>query len=204
VSASPGLVLLGFGGHARSVADVALTAGYIRLLFVDQNAVDGECFLEFPVQRAMPPQDGGWVYMSCAGDNHRRLTQIHEMAAANLPLATIVSPLATVGRGAAVAAGCFVGHHAHIGPLARLGAGCIINTGAVVEHDCVLGECAHVSVHSCVAGYGRLGDRVFLGAGAVVIDRVSVTSDVVVGAGAVVVTSIDSAGVYVGIPARKL
>lgn len=204
MSAPPGLVLIGFGGHARSVADVALSAGYRELLFVDENAADGERFLEFPVQRSMPPPTRGWVYMPCAGDNHRRLAQVRQLILEGLPLATIVSPSATLGYGAALAQGCFVGHHAHIGPLARVGAGCIVNTGAVVEHDCVVGECVHVSIRSCVAGRSTLGDRVFLGAGSIVIDRISVASDVTVGAGGVVIASIDAAGVYAGVPARRI
>jgi UDP-N-acetylbacillosamine N-acetyltransferase len=203
MSAAPGLVLIGFGGHARSVADVALSAGYRPLLFVDENAADGELFLGFPVQRAMP-SSGDWIYMPCAGDNVRRLAQIRELVLGNLPVATIISPSATVGCGATLAEGCFVGHHAHIGPLARAGAVCIVNTGAVVEHDCVIGEGVHVSIHSCVAGRSTLGDRVFLGAGSVVIDKISLASDVIVGAGGVVVSSIDTAGVYAGVPVRRI
>ena len=204
MSLPPGLVLMGFGGHARSVADVALKAGYLRLVFVEETAADAERFLDFPVQPSMPAPDGEWVYMPCAGNNRRRFEQLRELTAANLAVATIVSPSATIGCGATIAAGCFVGHHAHIGPLARIGAGCIINTAAVVEHDCAVGECAHVSIHSTMAGYSALGDRVFLGAGAVVIDKVSVTSEVIIGAGGVVVKSIDSAGVYAGIPVRRI
>jgi UDP-N-acetylbacillosamine N-acetyltransferase len=204
MSAPSSLVLMGFGGHARSVADVALKAGYRELLFVDENARDGELFLEFPVQRSMPPPNSKWIYMPCSGDNHRRLAQVRELLLKGLPAATIISSSATVGCGAAIAEGCFVGHHAHVGPLTSLGAGCIVNTAAVVEHDCVVGECAHISVHSCVAGRSRIGDRVFLGAGSVVIDRVSLVSDVIVGAGAVVISSIDAAGVYAGVPARRI
>jgi acetyltransferase-like isoleucine patch superfamily enzyme len=55
-----------------------------------------------------------------------------------------------------------------------------------------------------MAGYSALGDRAFLGAGAVVIDKVSLASDVIVGAGGVVVESIDSAGIYAGIPVRRI
>jgi sugar O-acyltransferase (sialic acid O-acetyltransferase NeuD family) len=195
---------MGFGGHARSVADVALAAGFDRLLFVDQNAVEGERFLTFPVQKMLPPPASDWIYMPCAGDNVRRLAQIGELELLRLPLATITSPFATIGRGTVIGPGCFIGHHAHIGPLARLGSGCIVNTGAVVEHDCSIGHGSHVSVRSCVAGYSTVGDRVFLGTGSVVIDRVSLTSDVIIGAGGVVIASIDSPGVYVGVPVRRI
>ena len=108
MSARPGLVLMGFGGHARSVADVALTAGYAQLLFVDDKAKDDESFLTFPVERVMPLEGGNWVYMPCAGDNRRRIGQIRDLEAANLPLATIISPFATIGHSAIVSPGCFV------------------------------------------------------------------------------------------------
>ena len=198
------LVLLGFGGHARSVADVALIAGFDRLLFVDENAKPKETFLGFPVQRLMPAPADGWVYMPCAGDNQRRRAQIRLIADAALPLATVISRSATVGHASSIGPGCFVGHHAHVGPLAVIGSGCIINTGAVVEHDCVVGECSHVSVHSCMAGRSKLGNGVFLGAGAVVVDGVSITDNVTIGAGGVVVAAIDSPGVYVGVPVRRI
>jgi len=45
---------------------------------------------------------------------------------------------------------------------------------------------------------------VFLGAGSVVIDSISVASNVVIGAGGVVVAAIDSPGVYVGVPVRRI
>jgi UDP-N-acetylbacillosamine N-acetyltransferase len=201
MSAPPNLVLLGFGGHARSVADVALTAGYTQLWFVDDNAAEGERFLEFPVRKFMPRQ-GDWSYIPCAGDNRRREAQIRELIEANLPIATIISPTATIGHGATVGQGSFIGHHAHIGPLAKVGKACIVNTGGIVEHDCAVGDCVHVSVNSILAGRSSLGDRVFLGAGAVVIDGISVTSDVTIGAGGVVAASIEAPGTYAGVPAR--
>ena len=204
MSARGGLVLLGCGGHARSVADVALAAGWGPLWFVDERAREHESSLGFPVQLALPPHTEGLVYIPCAGDNRLRLAQIRQLAEAGLPLATVISPSATIGQGAMVSPGCFVGQHAHIGPLARVGAGCIVNTSAAVEHDCVLGECCHVSVHATVAGRSRLGDCVFLGAGAVAIANVSVAGDVIIGAGGVVVAPIERPGTYVGVPVRRV
>ncbi len=204
MSEARSLVLLGCGGHARSVADVALSAGFGVLCLVDEQAREGESVLGFPVRSHLPQHSGELEYFACAGENRRRLSQIHRLRAAELPLATVIAPTATIGLGAAVSPGCFVGHHAHVGPMARVGAGCILNTAAVVEHDCVLGECCHVSVHATVAGSSSLGDCVFLGAGGIVIDKISVAGDVTIGAGGVVIGRIERAGVYVGVPVRRV
>jgi len=200
-----GLLILGFGGHARSVADVALAAGFQSLLFIDENARPGEHFLNHPAQREFGgelPKE--WSCIAAAGDNRRRAAQIASVRSSGWPLATLIAPTATIGAGAKVAAGCFVAHHAHVGPMASVGAGTIVNTGAIVEHECVIGDYAHVSVNAVVAGRSRLGRHVFLGAGATVIDGVSVADDITIGAGGVVHASLERPGTYVGVPARLI
>lgn len=200
-----GLLILGFGGHARSVADVALAAGIPELLFVDANARDGESFLGHGVVREHAgrlPEE--WACIPAAGNNECRQRQFEEAHERGWPLATLVAPSASIGAGAIVGEGSFVAQHAHIGPMARIGKGAIINTGAAVEHECVVGEFVHVSVKATLAGRSRLGDFVFLGAGGTVIDSVEVGSRITIGAGGVVVDSIKSPGTYVGVPARRL
>jgi sugar O-acyltransferase (sialic acid O-acetyltransferase NeuD family) len=203
-----GLVILGCGGHARSVADVALAAGYRRLLFIDDNAQIAETLLGHPVQRVLPRVlPAGWEWIAAAGDNRQRQRQAAEAEESGWPgseRANLVSPTATIGAGAGIGAGCFIGHHAHVGPLARLGTGVIVNTGALVEHDSVAGDYTHVSVNATVAGHSRVGARCFIGAGAIVIDAISIGDDITLGAGAVAIVSLEAGGTYVGIPARIL
>lgn len=200
-----GLLVLGFGGHARSVADVALACGIPGLLFVDSHARPGEQFREFPVVKDLPDElPEGWLCFPAAGDNRRRQAQVELVRGRGWPLATLVAPTATVGVGANVSPGSFVAHHAHIGPMAGVGEGALINTGAIVEHECTIGDYVHISVHATVAGRSRIGDFCFICAGATVIDGVEVGPDVVVGAGGVVVKDLCAPGVYVGVPCRPV
>lgn len=200
-----GLLILGFGGHARSVADVALAAGFSSLLFIDDNARDGENFLGHPVQRQFSGRlPDGWQCLPASGDNIRRRQQIETIRQTGWPLATLVSPTATLGAGSSIGPGSFVAHHAHVGPMATIGTGAIINTGAAVEHECTVGDYVHVSVNATLAGRSTLGDYVFLGAGATVIDGIAIGSGITIGAGGVVVESVEQRGTYVGIPARRI
>lgn len=202
---SGGLVIFGFGGHARSIADVALAAGYEKLLFIDENARNGEHFLGHPVQRERPATiSSAWSCIPAAGDNRRREAQLAVIREAGWPIATLVAPTATIGAGSSVAAGCFIAHHAHVGPMVRIGTGVILNTGAVVEHDCIVGEFTHISVNSTVAGRSHIGRLVFVGAGATVIDGVAIGDEITIGAGGVVVKPLYEPGIYVGVPARRI
>lgn len=199
------LLIMGFGGHARSVADVALACGYEDLLFVDANAKLGENLLGYPVLKNTKGLDDSWcLAFAASGDGLQRLKQCEMIDELGMCLVSLVSPLASIGVGSDIASGCFVGHHVHIGPLARIGRGCIVNTGAVVEHESCVGEFSHVSVNSTVAGRSNLGSFSMIGAGATIIDGISTVDHVIVGAGAVVVSCIEFSGTYVGVPARLL
>jgi sugar O-acyltransferase (sialic acid O-acetyltransferase NeuD family) len=198
-----GLLILGFGGHARSAADVALCGGVTCLRFYDVNARVGEQFNGFAAIAVLPkvlPE--GWAFLPAAGDNSARELQLDWFAAERL--ATFVSPRAYLGVTASVGAGSLVAHSAHLGPAVRVGRGVIINTGAIVDHESSVGDCSHVSVGATVAGRCRIGRRVMIGAGAVVRDGQCIGDDVVIGAGAVVVSDLIQPGVYVGVPARPL
>lgn len=203
--ASSQLIILGFGGHARSVADVALAVGYHSLVFIDDNARAGEMFLGFPVLTSFQPDEpASWCAFAASGNSQTRKAQRAFIQANGWRPISLIAPSASIGVGATVDECVFVGQQAHIGPMAVVGKGSIINSGAVVEHECVVGEWAHVSVNATMAGRSRLGNYSMLGAGATVIDGVSVSAQVVVGAGAVVHRTIAEAGVYVGVPAMKI
>lgn len=199
------LIVLGFGGHARSVADIALALGYKTLVFVDQQAREGEMFLDFAVLKSFTPDDpSAWCAFPASGDGLVRQAQTELIKQHGWQHVSLIAPSATLGVGCKVGDCVFVGQQAHIGPMAKVGRGSIINSGAVVEHECAVGEWAHVSVNATMAGRSRLGDFSMLGAGATVIDGLSVVGHVTVGAGAVVHKPIDVAGVYVGVPSRQL
>ena len=200
-----GLLILGFGGHARSVADVALSSGIKQLLFIDANARDGEQFLGFRILRSMEGSlTKGWQCLPASGDNMTRKLQVEMAELQNWPLATLVSPTATIGMGSVISPGCFIAHHAHVGPMVTIGQGCIINTRAIVEHDCIVGDYSHISIGTSVAGRSVVGDFCSIFAGSTVIDSLEICSDVIVGGGAVVIRNIQKPGVYVGVPAKRV
>ncbi|HEY8024164.1 MAG TPA: NeuD/PglB/VioB family sugar acetyltransferase [Burkholderiaceae bacterium] len=200
-----GLLILGFGGHARVVADIAIATGIIEFCFVDPNARAGENFLGHPVLAAWNATlPEGWQAFSAAGDNILRQDHCELIKSRSWPLASLLASSATIGAGAMIMEGCLVGQHAHVGPMASIGTGCIINTGAIVEHESSVGEFSHISVHSTVAGRSRVGRFAIIGAGATVIDGIEIGDSVIVGAGAVVHRSITAPGTYVGVPVRRL
>ena len=205
MSSKIGLLILGFGGHARSVANVALSMGYRELLFVDDNAKPNESFLGYPVCNEFTDKlPANWACMPAAGDNRRRQLQIEYAATHGWNIAMLIAPSAHVGIGAVIEKGTLVAHHAYVGPMAAIGTGCIVNTGAVIEHECAVDDFSHVSVNASIAGRSRLGRYGFIGVGSTVIDGITLGDDITVGAGAVVTKSTNKPGTYIGVPAKLL
>lgn len=200
-----GILFLGFGGHARSLADVALAGGIDQLAFFDENALPGENFLGFPVENKFPavlPKD--WAVFPASGDNQTRREQLRLANTNGWNITNIISHCATIGVGATIGKGIFIGHHAHVGPMTNIGDGVILNTASVVEHESKIGAFSHISINASVAGRCTIGDFVFLGAGSIIRDRKNVADHVTIGAGGVVISSIDNEGIYVGVPVQRL
>ncbi|MCF0112187.1 MAG: acetyltransferase, partial [Erysipelotrichaceae bacterium] len=52
--------------------------------------------------------------------------------------------------------------------------------------------------------YDHIGSMTWIGAGATVSNKISICSNCMIGAGAVVVKNITEEGTYVGVPAKKI
>ena len=202
------LCIIGCGGHARSVADVAIAGGERDILFIDDAARPGETILGFQVLTFAAFASRRLVlrrYVVALGDNAARAREFERLRdITGVPAVRVVAPDARRGRDDRLGDGVFVGAAVHLGPEASIGDNTIVNTRAIIEHETKVGAHGHIAVNALLAGRVRVGDRAFVGAGAVVADGVRICDDVTVGAGGVVVRDIETPGVYVGVPARRV
>lgn len=100
----------------------------------------------------------------------------------------------------------------------RIGCGSVVSAGAVVStnvtigkhvilelaHDSVLGDFASLMVGANIAGEVMVETGCYIGAGATVINRVSVGEWSIIGPGAAIVKDIPPRVVAVGVPARPI
>lgn len=197
------LIIYGCGGHARSVADVALHNAKSTILFVDPNAKPDEKSLTLDVLPSLPDHYPFDVIVGI-GDNNKRALAFDMLRKLNINIITLLSKDAYIGKEVKLEEGIFVARAVHIGPKAHISANTLLNTHAIIEHDVTIGRHCHISVNATVAGFSYLDDYVMVGAGATIIDKIQVCANVVIGAGAVVTENITEPGTYVGVPARKV
>lgn len=174
------LILLGGGGHCKSVIDVAECAGYTILGILDRPEEVGKQVLGYEVIGV----DADMVKYADKADFVVTVGQIkspalriklHQMLEdAGCKLATIISPLAHVSKYATIGEGTVVMHQAVINADAKVGKGCIINTFANIEHDAEIGDFCHISTGVMVNGGARIADGTFVGSQSTVNQMVNV------------------------------
>lgn len=192
------LVIIGAGGQGRVCADIARLMGYAEIIFLDDGAPNAEGKVkDYP--QYLPDAD---FFVAIGNGTVRRKiqTMLEENGA---PIATLIHPNATVAQDVKIGQGTAVMAGAVINPGAVIGCGNIVNTCASVDHDCRVGDYLHIAVGARICGTVTLEDDSWIGAGAVIIQNLSVCAGCMIGAGAVVVKSITEKGTYMGVPARK-
>lgn len=205
------IVLVGGGGHCKSVIDVIeSTEKYAIAGILDKPGVTSDV-LTYPVigtDDDIPSlQKDGCRFIITVGHTGNAFVRRHlseVIDAAGGVQEVIISPTARVSPHARLGAGTIVMHHAVVNAGAVIGKGCIINSQALIEHDVAVGDQVHISTGAKVNGSCRIGDGCFIGSGAVVIHETGVASDSIIGAGAVVIDDIGEPGTYAGNPCRKI
>ena len=121
-----------------------------------------------------------------------------------IPLATIVHPTALISSSAKIGSGTTILANVIININTKVGIGCIVNNGAIIEHDCMVGNYVNICPKFAMAGHSSIGYKSYLGIGSTVIDDIRIGNRVTVGAGAVVVSNISDNIVAIGVPAKKM
>lgn len=164
------LLIVGAGGHGRSVAEAVLAGQSHELAgFVDDAAPGLTDVWGIPVVGTTADLAAYRVHADVAfvamGNNALREAMCSRLRAAGFELATVIHPRAIVSPRAEVGAGSAVMAGAIVGTEARLGRGAIVNSGAVVDHHAQVHDYGHLGVNASMAGGSVLGRGAWMQAG---------------------------------------
>lgn len=175
------LLVVGAGGHGRSVAEAAELSGqFVVVGFLDDSLPAGETVLGFPL---LGPVASMAQHLATAdqaivaiGNNTVREKLLQQLAAAGFKWATVVHPRAIVSPSAVLGAGSAVMAGAIVGTEACLGISSIVNCGAVVDHHATVEDFGHLGVNASMAGGAVLGRGAWMQAGAALGNGVRVAA----------------------------
>ncbi len=202
------LILLGGGGHCKSVIEVAESAGYQILGVLDIPEDVGHEVLSghkvIGTDDDIPAYVDKAEFVITVGFIKNPATRIklyNRVKKAGGKLATIIASTAYVSKYATIGEGTVVMHHAFVNAGAKVGNNVILNTFTNIEHDAEIGDQCHISTGTMVNGDCKIGNNVFIGSQSVLANGISIGDDIIVGAGSLVRKSIYAKGIYSGNPA---
>ena len=201
------LILVGGGGHSKSVIEVAESAGRRIAGILDVAANVGKKVLGYDIigtDDSIVEWAGKAEFVVTIGyikDASVRIRLHEKIKAAGGRLAVLIASTAHVSKHALIGEGSVIMHHALVNADARIGKGCIINTFSNIEHDAVIGNYCHISTGAMVNGNCMVGDGTFLGSQAVMVNGVSIVGGCVIAAGSMVRKNIVRKGIYSDNPA---
>lgn len=204
---SKNLILIGGGGHCKSVIEVAESAGYNILGILDRPEEVGKTVLGYEiigVDDDIPHYVNTAEFMITVGfikNPALRIKLYEKVLQAGGQLATLIASTAHVSKYAQVGQGTVIMHQAFVNAGAVIGDNVIINTFANIEHDAYIGNQCHISTGVMVNGDCQISENCFIGSQSVLANAISICSDVIVGAGSLVRKSIHQPGIYSGNPA---
>ena len=201
------LFLVGTGGHARSVLEVAAHRFSREQVVLLDDAVPAGTRVELGVVQG----DAEWCLAACTEDDwffvavgHGALREavVHRLAGCRARPCTLIDPRAIVATDAVVGPGSVVMPGAVLRTGVRLGQHCIVNTGAILDHECEVEDFAGVSPAAAIGGNVRIARGAFVGIGACVAHRLEIGPYAVVGAGSTVLDDVATGTLTAGSPAR--
>lgn len=201
------LILVGGGGHCKSVIEAAESAGYSILGVLDMPEEVGKTILSTKVigtDDDIPAYVDNAEFVITVGFIKNPATRIklyNRVKETGGKLATIVASTAYVSNYAEIGEGTVVLHHAFVNAGAKVGKNVILNTFTNIEHDAEIGDQCHISTGTMVNGECKVGKNCFIGSQSVLANCITIGDDIIVGAGSLVRKTISEKGIYSGNPA---
>lgn len=192
------IILIGLGGHAKSVVDSIERQGLYRIAgFTEREDFTGQAYKHYKVigtdaDLAVLYEQGirhAFVTVGYMGKSEVRSRLYALLKEIGFILPNIIDDTAVVAGDVKLGEGIFVGKRAVVNANASIGDMCIINTAAVIEHDCEIGAFSHVAVGAVLCGGCRTGRGVFVGANATVVQQQEIADYGFIKAGQVVASA---------------
>ena len=206
------LLIIGDGGHGKSVLDCALSMNiYDEIAFLinhDEKETDKRLkkyriFEKEKTNLSSLREEYNNIVVAI-GDNNLRIALMKEYKDAGFNLETLIHASASVSQLASIGEGSVILANASVNAFTSIGEGCIINTNANVNHDSVLEKGVHLSPGVSMGGNVHIGEKTWIGVGSSVRNKISIGHDTIIGMGSVVIKDIDSGVIAYGTPCKTV
>lgn len=189
----PKILLIGGGGHCRSVIDVIESQREYSIFGIVDSNPDLRDVLGYPnkgsdheLAKLLKECSSALITIGQLGNHKKRADLYEKVLALGFTFPTIVSSRAYVSKHAKIGPGTVVMHDVIVNAGASVGSNCILNTKALIEHDARVEDHCHISTAAVINGGVRVGRGSFFGSNAVSKQYITIADESFTKAGAVV------------------
>ncbi|SMC39411.1 acetyltransferase [Sporomusa malonica] len=207
------LLLIGGGGHCKSVLDSLLSAKtFNEIGIVDVKGSVGKSVLEIPIIGCDDDLEKlyqhGYTYafvsLGSVGNPVIRIKIFNKLESIGFGIPNVIDPTATVSKRASLTSGIYIGKNVVVNVGTSIGKGAILNTSSTIEHECSIGEFVHISPGAVLCGEVQIGEHTHVGAKSVVKQQVKIGSRTLIGMGSVVLHDVAANTVAYGNPCKEV
>lgn len=192
------LLLIGGGGHCRSCIEVIESQKEYKIAgIVLPDTGNPEPILGYPVlgideelEKLLLKIPYAIVTVGQIRNPDIRIRLFEKLKKNDAKLPIIIASTAYCSQHALVGYGSIVMHGAQVNTSARIGENCIINSQALVEHDVHIDHHCHIATGARINGGAQIGMGSFVGSGSIIREGVKVGSRVIIGTGQVILRDV--------------
>lgn len=203
------LLLIGAGGHCKSVISALISSSVYKKIAIIDNHTQMTKLLGIPVIG----NDGDLekLYMEgytdafiAIGDVTVRKRLFNYIDKIGFEIPNIVDVSSVIGLGVVLGRGIYIGKKTVVNTEASIGDGVMLNTACVIEHECRIEEMVHIAPGSILCGNVTIGKETYVGAGSVIRQGIEIGEKTMIGMGSVVVKNIKANVTAIGNPCKEI
>jgi sugar O-acyltransferase (sialic acid O-acetyltransferase NeuD family) len=188
------ILLLGGGGHCKSVIDVIEAEGRFKIAgIIDKPSRLGESVAGYKVigsdedlVELKKMYSYALVTVGQIKTASVRISLFQKLQSLGFVLPSVISPRAYVSRTASIDEGSVIMHDVLLNTHVSIGKNCIINTKVLVEHDTKVGDHCHISTGVVLNGNVVVENKTFVGSGSITREGIKVSKGSFIKAGSLI------------------
>lgn len=185
------LILVGAGGHARSIIDIVESNNDWEIYgLVGIHREIGKNILGYEVIGT--DEDLHSIYSKCnnaiialgkIGKCDKREIVGLELEKIGFNFPTIKSNSSYLSKHSSIGYGTSIGHGVIINAGSKIGSHCILNSKSLIEHDCIIHDHCHISTGVIINGGCEVGGNSFIGSGSIIREGVKIPPNTIISSG---------------------
>ena len=176
------IILLGGGGHCKSVIDVIEQEKKYKIHgIVDKpkflgskilgyNVIGSDLDLEYLAKK----YKNAVITVGQIKSPLVRIKLFNLARKAGFKFPSIISPRAYVSKHSSIGIGTIIMHNVVVNSNVSIGNNCIINTKSLIEHDCEISDHCHISTCATINGSVKIRSKCFIGSNATIRDGITI------------------------------